>query len=166
MPHNLPNLLTHGVLTGSRAFNAATEESDWDIVILHSNTPNLQDITFLISSTDFTSDELDVIYPYWDSSESVAGFDLSEHEDLGEDFIEYDKHTIWGPLEQIIKYEDDQSNILNLFVYDDKHSIILDKFKELNSLITFLHGNKLKNREYRIQSFIELTDKLGITSLQ
>ena len=37
--HNLENVLKLGVLTGSRAFNCSTTESDWDIVITESNVP-------------------------------------------------------------------------------------------------------------------------------
>ena len=42
MSHNLNSLLESGVLTGSRAFNCSTAISDWDIVILRSNQPELK----------------------------------------------------------------------------------------------------------------------------
>jgi len=35
----LSKVLPLGVLTGSRAFNCSTEQSDWDIVITKSNLP-------------------------------------------------------------------------------------------------------------------------------
>ena len=41
--YNLDKVLPLGVLTGSRAFNCATKESDWDIVLIESNVPNYTD---------------------------------------------------------------------------------------------------------------------------
>ena len=37
--YNLDKVLPLGVLTGSRAFNCATEKSDWGIVLIESNVP-------------------------------------------------------------------------------------------------------------------------------
>ena len=42
--YNLENVLKLGVLTGSRAFNCPTAESDWDIVIIESNVPKYKDV--------------------------------------------------------------------------------------------------------------------------
>lgn len=99
--YNLENVLNLGVLTGSRAFNCPTKDSDWDIVILFSNMP---DYKYMVdyTCTDFLSND-DMTY-YVPDGHNKPGYDLSEHPDLGEDFVEYDKLTIWGPLEQIVKY--------------------------------------------------------------
>lgn len=90
-------------------------------------------------------------------------FDLTEYEDLGQDNVDYDKVTIWGPLKQIIKYWDDNSNCINLFVYEAHYDIILDKFKKLNSLMNFIHNIRLRDKEYRIKAFTEIIAKVGIT---
>lgn len=159
--YNLENVLTLGVLTGSRAFNCSTKESDWDIVIIKSDIPNYQ-FTADYTCTNFLSND-DMTY-YVPHGHNKPGYNLSEHPDLGEDFVEYDKLTIWGPLEQIIKYWDDNGNCINLFVYNDNHVGILEKFKELNNLMNFLHGPKLKDKEYRIRAFTEIINKVGITN--
>lgn len=159
--YNLEQVLPLGVLTGSRAFNCYTEESDWDIVITNSNVPELK---FLIdyTCTDFLAmDDLACFIP---NTHIKSGYDLSEYPDLGEDFVEYDKSTIWGPLEKIIKYWDDNNNCINLFVYNDNHAGILEKFKELNNLMNFLHGSKLQDKSYRIEAFIHIINKVGITN--
>ena len=44
--YNLENVLTLGVLTGSRAFNCSTTESDWDIAIIESNVPHYKNSTY------------------------------------------------------------------------------------------------------------------------
>ena len=159
MPHNLNSLLQHGTLTGSRAFNCATEESDWDIVITESMLPSDLLDQIILSATDFTNE------PTYHEN-SIAGYSIDEYElpDLGEDFIEYDQHTIWGPLTRIIKYLDFEDNIINLFVYQDTDISILEKFKKLNNLIVFVFNDSLKDKQTRIEAFIELTDKLDITS--
>lgn len=159
--YNLEQVLPLGVLTGSRAFNCYTEESDYDIVITNSNVPELK---FLIdyTCTDFLAiEDLACFIP---NTQIKPGYDLSEYPDLGQDFVEYDKSTIWGPLEKIIKYWDDNNNCINLFVYNDKHEGILKKFKELNNLMNFLYGAKLQDKSYRIEAFIHIINKVGITN--
>jgi hypothetical protein len=158
---SLEAMLKLGTLTGSRAFNCATDESDWDIVITESMLPNLSHPSVgIYSDTNFMDDPFSELqYSKYKSGHSV---DTDELPDLGEDFVEYDQHTIWGPLLRTIKYECDGA-IINLFVYKDTDKLILDKFTELNNLMRFVHGLKLHDREYRIQAFIELTFKLGIT---
>lgn len=155
----LNQVLPLGVLTGSRAFNCATSESDWDIVIFKSNTPNMQNL-LNIKITDFT-------YSPYDSSNSYnkPGYDLSQYFDLGDDFIEYDEHTIWGPLSQIIKYWDDEGNCINLFVYEDKYSTIMDRFKQLNNLMNFVYNVKLQDKQFRIEAFTQIIKQVGITDL-
>ena len=158
--YSLENVLTLGVLTGSRAFNCPTDESDWDIVITESNVPSYRD-SLEYRETNFQMNEL---LSYIPKGFSKSVFDLEEQPDLGEDYLEYDQNTIWGPLQSIVKYVDDEGNWINLFVYTDKHEPILEKFKELNNLMNFLHGSKLKDKDYRIQAFIEIIDKVGITN--
>jgi hypothetical protein len=161
MDSHLAHLLSVGVLTGSNAFNCATEESDWDIVILASDYPIIAE-HLLISDTDFTRDCL----VYSDEHESRYGVSLSDHEEFeDEPFIEYDQHTIWGPLQRISKYQSPQSDaIINLFVYEDCNAAILPKFRELNNLMVFLHGTELADKQVRIEHFTHLIDHVGITN--
>ena len=158
--HNLENVLKLGVLTGSRAFNCSTPESDWDIVITESNVP------YYKFSLDYreTIFQMDNLLSYIPEGFSKPVFDLEEQPDLGEDYVEYDQTTIWGPLHSIVKYVDDNGNWINLFVYEDKHKPILEKFKELNNLMNFVHGSKLKDKDYRIKAFIDIIYKVGITN--
>lgn len=158
--YNLENVLTLGVLTGSRAFNCSTTESDWDIAIIESNVPHYKNSTYY-RETIF---QVDNLLSYIPEGFSKPVFDLEEQPDLGEDYLEYDQNTIWGPLHSILKYVDDNGNWINLFVYTDKHKPILEKFKELNNLMNFVHGSKLKDKDYRIQAFIEIINKVGITN--
>lgn len=158
--YNLENVLNLGVLTGSRAFNCSTVESDWDIVITESDLPCYK------SSRDYreTIFNMDNLLDYIPRGFNKPVFDLEEHPDLSEEYLEYDQNTIWGPLHSIVKYVDDNDNWINLFVYADKHKPILEKFKELNNLMNFVHGSRLKDKDYRIQAFIEIINKVGITN--
>ena len=158
--YNLSQVLPLGVLTGSRAFNCSTPESDWDIVITESNLPYYKDSTYY-RETIF---QVDNLLSYIPEGFSKPVFDLEEQPDLGEDYLEYDQNTIWGPLQSIVKYLDDEGNWINLFIYSDNHKPILEKFKELNNLMNFVHGSKLKDKDYRIQAFIEIINKVGITN--
>lgn len=158
--YNLSQVLTLGVLTGSRAFNCSTIESDWDIVLTESNLPPYKD-SLEYRETIF---QMDNILDHIPRGFSKPVFDLQEQPDLGEDYLEYDQNTIWGPLQSIVKYVDDEGNWINLFVYSDNHKQILEKFKELNNLMNFVHGSKLKDKDYRIQAFIEIINKVGITN--
>lgn len=160
--YNLEQVLSLGVLTGSRAFNCATEESDWDIVILESDLPDYKQ-TPDWTCTDFTRDPFTEAYY---GTKSKPGFDVSEHPEFDDEggFIEYDQVIIWGPLEQIIKYWDDNNNCINLFVYGNHHKAILGKFQEVTNLMNFLHNVKLQDKSYRIEAFKDILLKLGITS--
>jgi len=51
--YHLTNMLTLGVLTGSRAFNCASEDSDWDIVITHKHIFNTRLIPNYRNCIDF-----------------------------------------------------------------------------------------------------------------
>ena len=158
--YNLDQVLPLGILTGSRAFNCATDISDWDIVILKSSLPVLKDFVDY-TCTDFTRDDL-ILNP---RDETKIGFNVSEHPEFDDEegFIEYDQTIIWGPLTQIIKYWDDDGNCINLFVYEDHNGIILEKFKELNQLMNFIHNARLQDRDYRIKAFTEIALRVGIT---
>ncbi len=161
----LEQLLQVGVLTGSRAFNCSTTESDWDIVVLESDCDLLMwgDI---INDTQFDN---------WDhavTNDGKAYYDLSEYPEFeDEPRIEYDKYTIWGPLTRIIKYYpiDSGNNasidtIINLFVYEDKDVDILPKFVELNSLMNFLYGHEISDKQKRIEAFTKVIKHVGITN--
>ena len=158
---HLEQLLQVGVLTGSRAFHCATTESDWDIAILESDCDQLMDGD-IINDTDFMNDRL-VTNPY--DERNKEGFDLSEHPEFEEEpFIEYDEHTIWGPLTRIVKYyTHDSKEVINLFVYEDKHAAILPKFVELNSLMNFLYGHEIADKQKRIKAFKKVIKHVGIT---
>lgn len=158
--YNLDKVLPLGVLTGSRAFNCATKESDWDIVLIESNVPNDYINSVDWHCTNFNDSPNDSTY-YGKPGYNVSEFSEFEDEDS---VIPYDKSTIWGPLKQIIKYTDDNEVCINLFVYKDYHEQILQKFIELNNLMNFIHNTKLKDRSYRVQAFTEIINKVGITN--
>lgn len=158
---HLEQLLQIGVLTGSRAFHCATESSDWDIVILESDCKRLMNGN-IISDTRFDN---------WDhviTDNGRAYWDLSEHPEFeDEDHLDYDKHTIWGPLARIVKYyAPDSEEIINLFVYEDTHADILLKFIELNELMTFLYGYEIANKQKRIEAFTKIIKHVGITDFK
>ena len=162
--YNLSQVLPLGVLTGSRAFNCATEKSDWDIVILKSKLPPYK-LSWKYHCTDFNKDSWTCDH---NDRRTKPGFDLSEYSEFDDEdgFIEYDQTIIWGPLTQIIKYWDDDGNCINLFVYEDHNDILLDKFRELNQLMNFIHNVRLSDRDYRIKAFTEIAASVGITSAQ
>lgn len=158
MDSHIEQLLQVGVLTGSRAFNCSTTSSDWDIVILESDCARLMNGD-IINDTRFDN---------WDhviTDNGKAYYDLSEHPEFkDEDHLDYDKHTIWGPLTRIVKYyAHDSEEVINLFVYKDKHAAILPKFIELNNLMNFLHGHELADKQKRIEIFTSIIKHVGIT---
>lgn len=156
----LEHFLSVGVLTGSRAFNCETSASDWDIVVLESDYHKYRKGTIL-NYTSFKEPKVHIAH----NGQSYYGFDLSEiNEFENKSFLEYDKHTIWGPLTKLVKYiSDDTKELINLFVYEDKYADILPKFKELNDLMNFIYGSKLKDKSVRIKAFTEVISKIGIT---
>lgn len=158
---HLEQLLQVGVLTGSRAFHVATPESDWDIVILESNCGHIEDMN-IINDTMFTN------WKHIITDNGKAHWDLSEHPEFeDEPFIEYNEHTIWGPLARIVKYyAPDSEEIINLFVYEDTHADILPKFIELNELMTFLYGYEIANKQKRIEAFTKIIKHVGITDFK
>ena len=163
MDDHIQQLLKVGTLTGSRAFNCSHSKSDWDIVILQKNFPSIiysvtSDIN-IISDTDFTSDNYVEI-------DDTFGIDVSEHEEFDEDVIEYDKVTIWGPLNRILKYySPDSDEVINLFVYSDNKESVLTKFQEVTHLMNFIYGSSLADRPTRIEAFTKVLKSVGITDL-
>lgn len=160
MDDHIQQLLEVGTLTGSRAFNCATPESDWDIVILESDCDRLWDGD-IINDTNFNT---------WEGAtldDGPAYFDLSEHPEFeDETHLEYDEHTIWGPLIRILKYySPDSDAIVNLFVYSDRHNSILPKFQEVTHLMNFIYGSSLADRPTRIEAFTKVLKSVGITDL-
>ena len=163
----LEQILPLGVLTGSRAFNCATESSDWDIVIHESLLPDWTAADDY-QSTDFREDTYDD-----NPNEGRPGYDLSEYPEFeDEPFIEYDQSTIWGPLVQIIKYwyltdpEDESTEVcINLFVYPDNLTDIYERFDKLNKLMNLCYGASLQDKQVRIEAFTKVIKSVGITDL-
>ena len=161
MDEHIRQLLEVGTLTGSRAFNCATSESDWDIVILEADCNRLWNGD-IINDTNFKT---------WEGAtlnNGIAYFDLSEHPEFEEEtHLEYDQYTIWGPLIRILKYYSiDSDEIINLFVYPDTYTSILTKFQEVTNLMNFLYGTTLQNRETRIEGFTKILKSVGITDMR
>ena len=147
---SLENMLTLGVLTGSRAFNCASDDSDWDIVITHKHIFNTCYIPDYKPCIDFSKN--------WNEPQ----YDTDGLECIQE---MYDG-SVWGPITQITKYTDLNSNTINLFIYKDKYEAILPLFTELNNRMNFLYSSEIHDRDTRIDRFIELTDKLGISNFK
>ena len=147
--YHLTNMLTLGVLTGSQAFNCSHKDSDWDIVITLDKLVNYlqMPVTHLI---DFNVP--------WDQSQ----YDIDGLECIQE---LYDG-SIWGPISFIDKYTDIDGNSINLFIYEDKYEAILPLFTELNNRMNFLYSDEVHDKDKRIERFIELTNKLGISTFK
>ena len=164
--HYLEQVLPLGVLTGSRAFNCATESSDYDIVIHESLLPDWTAADDY-QSTDFGNDMDD------NPNGGRPGFNLQEYPEFeDEPFIEYDQSIIWGPLVQIIKYwyltdPDDESTevCINLFVYPDNMTDIYQRFNQLNQLMNMCYGASLQDKQVRIEAFTKVIKLVGITDL-
>ena len=92
--YNLSQVLPLGILTGSRAFNCATDKSDWDIVILKSKLPPYR-LSWNYHCTDFNKDPCTGDQK---GRKTKPGFDLSEYSEFDDEdgFIEYDQTIIWG----------------------------------------------------------------------
>ena len=158
---HIKKLLEVGTLTGSRAFNCNHSESDWDIVILEADCELLIPCD-LINDTNFNT---------WEGAtldQGRAYFDLSDQPEFEEEtHLEYDRHTIWGPLVRIVKYYSPYSDaIINLFVYEHRHNEILAKFEEVTNLMNFTYGSSLADKPTRIEAFIKVLESVGITNLK
>lgn len=144
--------LYKGVLTGSRAFQVPTENSDWDIVILESDIP--------YKELDQYDSE---ICACWNDEEEPC--DADGVDSIGEIY----NGSIWGPINQIVKYylfEDDEDSLvtLNLFIYPDKEQSTIVKFHQVNAHMMFsLTEEQRKHKPTRIKKFIEILKQLKIT---
>ena len=147
--YHLDNILTLGVLTGSRAFNCSHEDSDWDIVITLDKLVNYLQMS-VIHLIDFSK--------MWDEPQ----YDVDGLECLQE---LYDG-SIWGPISFIDKYTDIDGNSINLFIYETKYEAVLPLFTELNNRMNFLYSDEVHDKDKRIERFIELTNKLGISTFK
>ena len=147
--YHLNNMLTLGVLTGSQAFNCSHRNSDWDIVITIGKLVNYlqMPVTHLI---DFSVS--------WDQPQ----YDIDGLECLQE---LYDG-SVWGPITFIDRYTDIDGNSINLFIYEDGYEAILPLFTELNNRMNFLYSDEVHDKDKRIERFIELTNKLGISTFK
>lgn len=144
--YHLTNMLTLGVLTGSRAFNCSHEDSDWDIVIT---------LDKLVNYFQMSVNHLINFNKKWDEPQ----YDAECIQEL------YDG-SIWGPISFIDKYTDIDDNSINLFVYEHKYEAILPLFTELNNRMNFLYSDEVHDKGKRIERFIELTNKLGISTFK
>ena len=148
--YHLTNMLTLGVLTGSRAFNCSHEDSDWDIVITLDKLLNYNQVPTVNHLIDFSKT--------WDEPQYDA--------DGLECIQELYDGSIWGPISFIDKYTDIDGNSINLFIYEDKYEAILPLFTELNNRMNFLYSDEVHDKDKRIERFIELTNKLGISTFK
>ena len=147
--YHLTNMLTLGVLTGSRAFNCSHEDSDWDIVITINKLVNYlqMPVTPLI---DFSVP--------WDQPQyGIDGLECIQ---------ELYDGSIWGPISFIDRYTDIDGNSINLFIYKDEYEAILPLFTELNNRMNFLYSDEVHYKDKRIERFIKLTNKLGISTFK
>ena len=147
--YHLNSMLTLGVLTGSRAFNCSHEDSDWDIVITADKLVNYLQMS-VIHLIDFSK--------MWDEPQ----YDVDGLECIQE---LYDG-SIWGPISFIDKYTDIDGNSINLFIYETKYEAVLPLFTELNNRMNFLYSDEVHDKDKRIERFIELTNKLGISTFR
>ena len=142
----LTNILTLGVLTGSRAFNCSHEDSDWDIVITLDKLVNYNQVPTIDHLIDFSK-------PWNEPQYDTDGLECIQEL--------YD-----GPISFIDKYTDINGNSINLFIYEDKYEAILPLFTELNNRMNFLYSDEVHDKDKRIERFIELTNKLGISTFK
>lgn len=144
--------LSKGILTGSRAFQVPTENSDWDIVIAESDIP--------YKELDQYDSE---ICACWNDAEEPC--DADGVDNIGEIY----SGSIWGPINQIVKYylfEDDEDSLvtLNLFIYPDKEQSTIAKFHQVNAHMMFsLTEEQRKHKPTRIKKFTEILKQLKIT---
>lgn len=146
----LTNMLTLGILTGSLAFNCSHEDSDWDIVIILNKLLNYNQVPTVTHLIDFNK-------PWNEPQYDVDGLECIQ---------ELYDGSIWGPISFIDKYTDIDGNSINLFIYETKYEAILPLFTELNNRMNFLYSDEVHDKDIRIERFIELTNKLGISTFK
>ena len=150
--HPVLNLcLEHGILTGSRAFQVPTEDSDWDIVITESQVPYTE-----LNQFDWET------CASWD--DNYEPFDADGIDSLDEIY----NGSVWGPIRSITKWyiydDDDQLTTINLFVYPDKEQTTVQKFSQVNALMLFtLTHEQRQHKPTRIAKFVEILKDLKIT---
>lgn len=159
----LERVLPLGVLTGSRAFNCATESSDWDIVIHESLLPDWKE-AYDYQNFEFHNGE--------DIPNPTPELDNEPRDPADNSLLQYDAITIWGPIQSIIKYwyladpEDESTEIcINLFVYPDHLTDIYERFNQLNKLMNICYGASLQDKQVRIEAFTKVIKLVGITDL-
>ena len=148
--YHLDNMLTLGILTGSRAFNCSHEDSDWDIVITSDKLVNYNQVPTLVHLIDFSKK--------WDEFQYGA--------DGLECIQELYDGSIWGPISSIDKYTDIDGNSINLFIYETQYEAIIPLFTELNNRMNFLYSDEVHDKDIRIERFTELINKLGISTFK
>lgn len=129
-------LILGGVLTGSRAFGVAKEDSDWDIIIYSDNIPE------------------------WITSNSTYRTCSNIVKETGNN-PKYDYNIFGKYLIDITRVTIDNINI-NLFEYCSSNQIIMDKFKELNNRICEYSKNYLSYKINRIHLFTSICIDIGI----
>ena len=142
-----------GILTGSRAFDVATPESDWDIVILESQIPR-----------ELYSYDYDVCASWEQSPEEPYNAD-------GVDSLyEVYNGSVWGPIIKIMNFyiydENDEEDpvIINLFIYPYNEAKTVAKFHQVNATMLFtLTKEQRQHRPTRVKKFIEILKQLHIT---
>lgn len=148
----LQHCLDAGILTGSRAFQVQTKDSDWDIVITESNVPYHQ-----LQSYDW---EICVNFENLQEPWDADGVD-SIREVYG--------GSIWGPISMISKYyiyddDDEELTTINLFIYPDHEYNTVAKFNQVNALMMFsLTPEQRQHKPTRIKKFTEILKQLKIT---
>lgn len=148
----LQHCLNAGILTGSRAFNVASNDSDWDIVITESNVPYHQ-----LQSYDW---EICVNFEEIEEPCDADGVD-----DIGEIY----RGSIWGPISMISKYyiyddDDEELTIINLFIYPDHEYKTVAKFNQVTAHMMFsLTHEQRKHKPTRVKKFVEILKQLKIT---
>ena len=145
--------LDNGILTGSRAFQVPTVDSDWDIVITESQVPY----------TELNQFDWDTCASWEDYYEPIDADGITDG-----DIREIYNGSIWGPIRNITKWyiydDDDQLTTINLFIYPDKEQTTVQKFTQVNALMMFtLTKEQRQHKPTRIAKFIEILKELKIT---
>ena len=131
----IDEILKHGILIGSRQMGVNKDESsDYDLVILKENVLKVLDGEELKSCI---------------SVEELNG--------------RYEGQEVWGyDLVDIAKFINEDGIIVNLFIYDCE--LTYKKFIELNKIIDMIDREKLKNRDYRIEKYIDALELCKIST--
>ena len=131
----IDEILKHGILIGSRQMGVNKDESsDYDLVILEENVLKVLDGEELKSC---------------DSLEEFSGG--------------YEEQEVWGyELVDITKFINEDGILVNLFIYDCE--VTYKKFIEFNKIIDMIDREKLKDRDYRIEKYIDVLELCKISA--